>query len=134
MNELFFDKAAGIKVQKEQLAKWKPRLAPECYAALEARCKLENDKNDDDSGYGVFRGGDMNSVINNWTAEEKAPLVEVDEAKEALKKILDANRTKPNLKFGRIIEHGFLQGWIAAKGHELPFFTVCMLSGRSILD
>lgn len=57
----------------------------------------------------------------------------VEAFKERLGKMLSANQCKPGSAKARTIEYGYINGLIAVYG-ETPYFTILLISGRSLLD
>ena len=58
----------ALRVQKEQILKWKPKIVPELYKAIWAEAHKLN-KNVENP-YRVFRGSDIDNFIHNWEAKE----------------------------------------------------------------
>ena len=70
------------------------------------------------------------------TKTEESPMVSREEIKESFEKIVANNGYKKGTKMFRTAECSFLQGvMVADKRHaEHPYFVMCIMSGRSILD
>lgn len=55
----------GIKVQTEQLFRWKSVLIPEVYDSLEEYAKRNNHKAK--TGYDICRGSELDCYVANYT-------------------------------------------------------------------
>jgi hypothetical protein len=56
-------------IQNNDLAVWKKKLTGKVYQALAAECHKQNQLlSDQDSGYQVFRGGQITEFIQNFKA------------------------------------------------------------------
>ncbi len=58
---LNFTKEEGLKIQKEQLAKYKAVLIPKAYEKLEAEVKKNNETAID--GFDIMRGVDIDAIL-----------------------------------------------------------------------
>jgi hypothetical protein len=56
---------AGIRVQSEQLAKYKKILKPEAYDRLERWALLSNSRDGIRDGYDIQRGTDLDMFVQN---------------------------------------------------------------------
>jgi len=64
-----FNVAEAIEIQTRQLKKWKSKLLPHVYQALESAAHTNNEFAD--SGYEIFRGDDMCTFIENYPVIKK---------------------------------------------------------------
>ena len=69
--------------------------------------------------------------------DTKAPIKTIAEIAEAIREIISVNDVKLNSKKARIIECAFIQGMMFSDDRyyvDSPYLTICLMSGRSILD
>lgn len=75
---------AGLRIQTEQLLRWKLRLNPQCYAALRDYAEKQNElllarPEAEISGYDVTRGTDLDMLVVNWQPGPTCPADEIHE-------------------------------------------------------
>ncbi len=68
----------------------------------------------------------------NNTIIEAGPF-DLENACKRLLELLAANDVKRGSKKASVIEYGFVHGLVMAYGN-VPYLTICLMSGRSILD
>jgi len=70
------------------------------------------------------------------TKTEESPMVSREEIKECFEKIVASNGYKKGTKMFKTCECSFLQGVMIADPRQMehPYFIMCIMSGRSILD
>lgn len=89
--------------------------------------------------WGQFNPAFFVDPITGQTLAEKTPPVDewqatLERVKARLRDILQANEWKPGSAKARAAEYALTHGAEAVLGKEIPFFQICRLSGRSILD
>ena len=70
------------------------------------------------------------------TKMKQRPMISIEEVKESFEKIVANNGYKKGTKEFRTAECSFLQGVMVADNRhaEHPYFVMCIIAGRSILD
>jgi len=74
MSELFdaFTVEQGMAIQTRQLREWRSILKPAAYKLLLKRVLEENERGNYTSGFDVFRGSSIDTVVHNIAKVKKA--------------------------------------------------------------